>query len=96
MSLTKKEVEHVALLSRLQLSEDESGRFTGQLNQILDAFKELSELDTENVPPTTHVEPLTNVFREDEPGDSLPVEKALECAPQKQASFFLVPKVLQE
>lgn len=96
MSLTKKEVEHVAVLSRLELSEEESGRFTGQLNQILDAFKELSELDTENVPPTTHVEPLTNVFREDAVQKSLPVEKTLENAPQKQASFFLVPKVLQE
>lgn len=96
MSLTKKEVEHVAVLSRLELSEEESERFTEQLNQILDAFKELSALDTENVPPTTHVEPLTNVFREDELKPSLPVEKALQNAPHKQASFFLVPKVLQE
>ena len=96
MALTEKEVEHVALLSRLEFSKEESKRFTEQLNQILDAFKELSELDTENVAPTTHVELLTNVFREDEPGESLPVEKVLECAPQKQTSFFLVPKVIQE
>ena len=92
--LTIAEVEHVALLSRLELSDGEKKLYAEQLGQILEYAKMLDELDTENVPPTAHVLPLKNVFREDREGAHLPLEKALQNAPDRDGNFFKVPKIV--
>lgn len=92
--LTKAEVEHVALLGRLALTEEEKDMYAGQLNEILEYAKMLDELDTGNVPPTAHVLPLKNVFREDRPGEHLALDKALQNAPDKEGNFFKVPKII--
>lgn len=95
MKITKSEVEHVALLGRLKLTEEEKEKFTEQLNSILMHFEKLNELDTEEVEPTSHVIPMENVFREDEPGPTLPREEVLENAPDKIEGFFKVPRVVE-
>lgn len=93
--ITKRDVEYVVKLARLKLSEQEKGKFTKQLDQILKYVDKLNELDTEKMKPTSHVLPLKNVFREDKVGKSLEVEKVLENAPEKARGFFKVPKVIE-
>lgn len=94
--LSRAEVEHVAHLARLQLSPDEVEAFTRQLDKILEHMQVLNELDTTDVPPTYHVLPgLTNVFREDVPGPSLPREEVLANAPASADGAFLVPRVIE-
>jgi aspartyl-tRNA(Asn)/glutamyl-tRNA(Gln) amidotransferase subunit C len=95
MALTREEVEHVALLGRLELDEQEIDRFTQQLNSVLEYFEQLRKIETEGVPPTSHVIPLTNVMRGDEPAPSLPVEDILANAPSRIAETFRVPKVVE-
>ncbi|MGB9607173.1 MAG: Asp-tRNA(Asn)/Glu-tRNA(Gln) amidotransferase subunit GatC [bacterium] len=94
--LTKKEVEHVAYLARLSLTEDEKEMFTEQLNRILEAFAKLQELPTEDVEPLSHIIPLRNVFAEDVPKECLPVEEALANAPESEDNFFLVPRIIED
>lgn len=93
--ISLKEVEHVAELSRLELSEEEKRLFTEQLSSILEHFAKLQELDTEGVEPTSHVVPVSNVFREDEPGESMPREEALMNAPEAARGCFKVPRVVE-
>ncbi|MBD2847770.1 Asp-tRNA(Asn)/Glu-tRNA(Gln) amidotransferase subunit GatC [Paenibacillus sp. IB182496] len=95
MSITIKDVEHVANLARLELSEEEKEQFTGQLNAILNYAEKLGELDTSGVEPTTHVLPITNVMREDEPRPSTGVDKAMRNAPDEDEGQFRVPAVLE-
>jgi len=95
MKISKKDVEYVAKLAKLKLSEKEREKFTKQLDQILKYVDKLNELDTKKVKPTSHVLPLKNVFREDKVGKSLKVEKVLENAPEKAKGFFKVPKVIE-
>lgn len=92
--ITRSDVEHVALLSRLELSEGEKELFTRQLGDILRYVQKLNELDTSDVPPTAHVLPLKNVYREDVPGEHMPVEKVLANAPEREDDFFKVPKIV--
>ncbi|SMB99594.1 aspartyl/glutamyl-tRNA(Asn/Gln) amidotransferase subunit C [Thermanaeromonas toyohensis ToBE] len=94
MPLSREEVEHVALLARLYLSEEEKEAYTKQLNAILEYMEKLNALDTEGVEPTAHVLPLRNVFREDVVKPSLPREKALEGAPATREGQFEVPRVV--
>ncbi len=94
MKLTRKDVEHVALLARLQLSGEEIELFTTQLTKILDYVEKLNELDTDKVDPLFHVVPLHNVFREDKVAPSLPLEKALQNAPDKAQGCFKVPRII--
>jgi aspartyl-tRNA(Asn)/glutamyl-tRNA(Gln) amidotransferase subunit C len=96
MSLSKSEVEHVARLARLELSEAEKDEFTGQLNGILQFVEKLNQLDTATVEPTAHAIPVTNVFRPDQVRPSLDPELALDNAPDRVDNFFKVPKVLEE
>ncbi|MGD9897650.1 MAG: Asp-tRNA(Asn)/Glu-tRNA(Gln) amidotransferase subunit GatC [Calditrichaceae bacterium] len=96
MSVSLQEVEKIAHLARLTLTEDEKQKFTGQINQILSYVEKLDELDTENVEPLSHSLDITNVFRNDELGKSLSQEKALENAPGKTDKFFRVPKVVNK
>ncbi|MCX6152437.1 MAG: Asp-tRNA(Asn)/Glu-tRNA(Gln) amidotransferase subunit GatC [Ignavibacteriales bacterium] len=94
MSVTRKDVEHIAELARLNFKEDELENFTHQLNQILDYMEKLNELDTENIEPLSHPVEVSNVFREDELIQSIPTEEALKNAPDKDDQFFKVPKVI--
>jgi aspartyl-tRNA(Asn)/glutamyl-tRNA(Gln) amidotransferase subunit C len=91
MAITRDEVVHVAKLARLELTEDELERFAGQLNAILEAVGKVSELDLAGVEPTLHPLELSNVFAEDEPRPSLPVEDALANAPDREGGAFRVP-----
>lgn len=88
------QVEHLAWLARLELTEEEKELYTQQLNEILEYFNRLSEIDTSNVPPTYHVIGKVNVFREDEVQPSLKTEEALKNAPRKRNGFFEAPKIL--
>ena len=95
MSITKSDVEHVAKLARLDLSDNEKEQFTEQLNAILKYAEQLNELDTEGVAPTSHAMPLVNVMREDVTQPSLPIEKVLLNAPDEEDGQFKVPAVLE-
>ena len=92
--LSKKEVEHVAWLAHIELSEQEKELFTEQFNDILDYFKKIDEIDTEGVEPTYHVLDLNNVTRKDEILPSLSTEEALKNAPRKQKKFFKAPRIV--
>jgi aspartyl-tRNA(Asn)/glutamyl-tRNA(Gln) amidotransferase subunit C len=91
MAITRDEVLHVARLARLELSEAEVERFRGQLSAILDAVSKVQELDLADVPPTSHPLEVVNVWRDDEPRPSLPVEEALANAPDRDGDLFRVP-----
>jgi aspartyl-tRNA(Asn)/glutamyl-tRNA(Gln) amidotransferase subunit C len=95
MKITKQEVEHVAKLARLELSEQEHDRLTDQLSNILNYVEKLNELDTKGVEPTAHVLDLRNVLREDTPAASLARERALANAPEKAAGHYKVPKIIE-
>ncbi len=95
--ITKKDLEHIAWLSRLELSEEDKEKYTPRLNSVLDYFGELDKVDTEGVEPTYHVLALSNVFREDEiqpPTKSLSQEETLSNAPKKQDGFFKAPRMM--
>ena len=96
MDITQKEVEHVAKLARLELSEDEKGIFTRQLSAILTYMDQLKTLDTRGVEPTMTVLPTENVFRDDEVRPSLSQERALANAPEQADGFFRVPRILED
>ncbi len=93
--ITRKEVEHVARLARLELSEDEKARMTEQLDAILGYFDALSRLDTSEVEPMTTVIPMVSVMRQDEVRPSLPLEQALADAPDREDEFFRVPRIIE-
>ena len=95
-ALSREEIEHVAMLSRLTVSEAQVDEYAEVLNRILKHFQKLDELDTEGVEPTSHPAPLTNVLRKDEVRPSLDVEDAVANAPQAEANCFRVPPVIQE
>jgi aspartyl-tRNA(Asn)/glutamyl-tRNA(Gln) amidotransferase subunit C len=95
MSITIKDVEHVAKLARLVLDESEKQQFTGQLNAILKYAEQLEQLNTDDVLPTSHAMPLVNVMRKDEARPSLPLEKVLLNAPDEEDGQFKVPAVLE-
>lgn len=92
--ISKKEVEHIAWLARIELSEEEKGLFTKQFNEILDYFEKIDEVETEEVPPTYHVLDLVNVYREDEVLSSLSIEEALKNAPKKEKQFLKAPRIV--
>jgi aspartyl-tRNA(Asn)/glutamyl-tRNA(Gln) amidotransferase subunit C len=96
MEITQKEVEHVAKLARLELSEDEKVTFARQLSGILNYMDQLKTLDTTGVEPTATVLPADNIFREDEVRPSLPRDKALANAPDQAEGFFRVPRILED
>lgn len=95
MKISREEVLHVAKLARLELSSEEIERLTDQLSNILTYVEKLNQADTKEVEPTSHVMSISNVFREDRTRPSLPVEKALENAPDSEGPFFQVPKIIE-
>ena len=93
VAISRDEVLHVAQLARLELTEEEIERFQEQLNAILEAVGKVAELDLSDVEPTAHPLDLVNVFGEDEPRPSLPLDAALANAPDPEDGFFGVPAV---
>lgn len=94
MPLTKEQVEQVAALARLKLSPEETEKFTKELTVILEYVDQLKSVNTEGVEPKDQFIKAENVFREDTVRPSLPREKALANAPDKDEEFFRVPKVI--
>jgi aspartyl-tRNA(Asn)/glutamyl-tRNA(Gln) amidotransferase subunit C len=94
--ITRQDVEHVAELARLELTPEEKERFIVQLNDILTYIDKLNELDTADVEPTSHVIPLSNVFRDDEVRPSLDRQLVLQNAPEESHWFFKVPRIIEE
>ena len=94
MKLSTKEVEYVARLARLEVTDKETEKFTAQLNDILGYIDKLNEIDTTGVEPMTHAIAVTNAFREDKIVESIGTEKSLANAPDGRGEFFRVPKVI--
>ena len=96
MALTEKDVRHVEELAHLELTEEEVKKFVPQLDSILEYMQKLNELDTSQVEPTSHVIPMVNVMREDEPRASLSPNDALANAPDRAEAFFRVPRIIED
>ncbi|NET34976.1 MAG: Asp-tRNA(Asn)/Glu-tRNA(Gln) amidotransferase subunit GatC [Cyanothece sp. SIO1E1] len=94
--IDREQVCKVAHLARLELKAEEEEQFTSQLNSILDYFQQLSELNTDDIPPTTRAIDVSNVTRLDELQVFPEREAILECAPEREDEFFKVPKILGE
>ena len=95
MKIDREIVNQVARLARLDLSAEERTRFAAQLEHILEYCAKLEELDTTGVEPTSHVLAITNVFRDDVVGTSLPRDAVLASAPDHEEGFFKVPPVIE-
>ena len=97
MKITMKEVEHVAKLARLELSQGEKEKYLGQLEKILDYVDLLKKLDTNDVKPTSHALVLENVWREDklEPASDDTRERLLSNAPEREDDYFKVKKIIE-
>ena len=95
MKITTGEVEHVARLARLEFSGEDATLFAKQMDGILSYMDKLNELDTTGVEPTSHVLPIKNVFKEDEPRPSLSPDDALMNAPERSGDFYRVPKIIE-
>ena len=93
--IDRKQVQHVATLARLKLSDDEMARFTSQLGAVIDYINQLDEVDTTDVAPMSHPSDLVNVFRDDVTRPSLDRDAALANAPRRRDGFFVVPPVLE-
>ncbi|WP_106397946.1 Asp-tRNA(Asn)/Glu-tRNA(Gln) amidotransferase subunit GatC [Actinocorallia populi] len=96
MSITRDEVAHLARLSRLALGEEELDNLAVQLDAIVSAVARVQEVAAEDIPPTTHALPITNVFRPDEVRPSLSSAEALSGAPAAEEERFRVPRILEE
>ena len=95
MSLTLAEVEHIAALARLDLTDEEKERFRAQLSDILDYAEKLRRVDTSGIPPTSSVLPPRSVLRPDEPRPGLALQDALANAPRTEGDQYRVPPVLE-
>ncbi len=95
MSLSGEEVKKVALLARLELEDEELARQTMRLNQLLEQFGKLQELDVTDIEPTSHSFPVFNVLREDVARPSLPREDVLANAPESRDGCFIVPRIIE-
>lgn len=101
MKITEDTVSSVAKLARLGLNQDEMKQFAEQLSGILTYAEKLNELNTDNIEPTSHVLPLSNIFREDLLVPSLSVDAVMQNAPEKEGNvpceghFFRVPKIIE-
>lgn len=95
MSIQRDEVKHIALLSRLDLTEDEVDLYTGHLAEILDYVEKLKSLDVSNVEPMSHAVPMSNVMRDDTIEPSLSCKDALKNAPDRDGPNYRVPRVTE-
>lgn len=95
-SITRDEAAHLARLARLDLAADELDHLAGQLDAIAGFVAKVAEVAADDIPPTSHALPLTNVFRDDVPRPCLTPEQALDQAPDADGDRFRVPKILGE
>jgi aspartyl-tRNA(Asn)/glutamyl-tRNA(Gln) amidotransferase subunit C len=95
MKITEDTVLAVAKLARLTITDDQRKQFAKQLSSILTYAEQLNKVNTNNVEPTSHVLPLSNVFREDQARASLSVDAVVANAPEKEGHFFKVPKIIE-
>jgi aspartyl-tRNA(Asn)/glutamyl-tRNA(Gln) amidotransferase subunit C len=96
MSVTIKDVEHIAKLAKLKFTDSEKEKLKGELNKVLEYIDRLNELDLSNVAPLESINESENVFREDIVKPGVTKEEALKNAPSKTDNFFKVPKVLDK
>lgn len=89
------DIDYVAKLARLELTEEEKVKFTNQLGKIIDHFQKLSLIDTEDVEPTAHANPIFDVLREDVPGTPFTQDQALGNAPKSSAGQVIMPRVVE-
>jgi aspartyl-tRNA(Asn)/glutamyl-tRNA(Gln) amidotransferase subunit C len=94
--LDRQEIAHLARLARLAVTDEELDLFAGQLTAVLDAVAQVQTAPVDDVPPTTHAVPMTNVFREDVARPSLPRDVVLAGAPAAEDGRFRVPRILGE
>lgn len=95
MKIGERDVEKIASLARLSITEEEKALFGGQLSNILEHVEALNAVDTSNVEPTSHVLDLYNVMREDSNRPSLDIDSALSNAPDRSNGFYRVPKIIE-
>ena len=96
MTIDRQTVDHVARLARLDLSEEERTRMQTELSNILEHVETIQNMELDDVQPTSHAIPLTNVMRPDEVRPSLPREEALANAPQSEEGRFAVPRIVED
>jgi aspartyl-tRNA(Asn)/glutamyl-tRNA(Gln) amidotransferase subunit C len=96
MAISRADVQHVARLARLALTDEELDRFQSQLSVILEEAEKVKRLPTEGVPPTSHPLPRVNVWRDDVEGPCLTREEALSTAPEVAQDRFAVPRIIEE
>lgn len=94
--ISREEVDHVAMLARLGLTDEEKVTLQAQLSSILEYMRALNEVDTSAIAPTAQVIPLKNIMRADVARPSLPAEDVLANAPEREGEFFRVPPVIAE
>ena len=95
-AISREEVAHLARLSRLAVTEQELDRFAGQLDVILQSVARIGDVAADDIPPTSHSVPLTNIYRDDVVQPSLTQEQALSGAPDSAEGRFRVPRILDE
>ena len=94
--VSREVVEHVANLAKLDLSDEEIDRLQNEMGRILEHADKLQAVDTDDIEGTSHVIPMTNVYREDEVGQSLTPEEVVANAPDSAEEFFKVPRIVEE
>ncbi|MEM8485651.1 MAG: Asp-tRNA(Asn)/Glu-tRNA(Gln) amidotransferase subunit GatC [Bacteroidota bacterium] len=94
MSVSVEDVKYIAALARLSFSEDEQARLAGEMNAILSYMAKLDELNTDDIPPMTHVLDVNNVFRAEDVEQRISHDEALKNAPDADSDYFRVPKVI--
>jgi len=96
MPVSVEDVNKISKLAKLKFSEEEKIKLQNDMNRILDYMDKLNELDLSNVEPLENINGTENIFREDEPGETIKREDALKNAPSKTDKFFKVPKVIKK
>lgn len=95
MKISRNEVIHLALICRLGIDDSEIEKFQHQLSNILENFQIINQIDTSSLPPTSHSISLSNIFRDDEPKNSLDINSVLMNAPSTEDNYFKIKAVLE-